>query len=443
MIHCRETMDDRTRPWWKRVFFALSILVLVGAVAEIAAWGGGRLGLGDRFSRNDLQARRTALVESQGRVTGRPRWLEDEILHPYIGFLPADRVLHGRAGVAGTVSGTPSADRADSVVIAVVGGSFALQFAQEGLPHLMARLRETPAFRGKTLVGLNAAAGGHKQPQQLMTAAYLLALGERIDVLINLDGFNDVALHPTENAPARVSPAYPRRWHQRVEGVLSREALHAMIERTGLENRRRRLARSFSQAPWRFLNTANLVYLVLDRRLEAQLTDVDRELLSVEGRTAVPLVATGPPIAFKNETEMLAYLVDLWRRSSRTIHDLAAGAGIRYYHFLQPNQYVPGAKPMGAAERREAVSPGAAYRRIVETAYPLLRDSGRALVADGVRFRDLSAAFADHPEPLYIDACCHVHARANMILADRIFDAMKSETDLASGPLGNAGLRKR
>src|SRR5712692_12078216 len=127
MIHCAERMDDPTRPWWKTVLFSLSILVLLGVVVEIAAWGGGRIALGDHFSRGGLQARRTALVESRGRVAGRPRWLENEILHPYIGFLPADRVLHGRGGVAAAVSGTPSADRADQSVIAVVGGSFALQ----------------------------------------------------------------------------------------------------------------------------------------------------------------------------------------------------------------------------------------------------------------------------------------------------------------------------
>jgi hypothetical protein len=428
MIHCRETMDDPARPWWKTVLFSLSLLALLGVVVEIAAWGGGRIALGDRFSSDHLQAQRNALVESHGRVTGRPRWLEDEILHPYIGFLPADRVLHGRGGVASAVPTTAPTDQANQRVIAVVGGSFALQFAEEGLSHLMARLRETPAFRGKTLVGLNAAAGGHKQPQQLMTVAYLLALGERIDVLINLDGFNEITLHPTENAPARVSPAYPRRWHQRVEGVLSREALHAMLERTDLENQRRRLARTFSQAPWRSLNTANLVYLVLDRRLEAQLTEVDHQLLRVEQHATAPLVATGPPVEFKSETEMLTYLVDLWRRSSRTIHGMATGAGIRYYHFLQPNQYVPGAKPMGAAERRDAVRPAAPYRRLVETAYPMLRESGRALVADGVRFRDLSAVFADHPEVLYVDACCHVHARGNIIVADRIFDVITRDS---------------
>jgi len=420
-------MNEPTRPWWKTALFSLAMVALLIVVFEAAAWVGGRIVLGDRFSPGELQARRSGLVGTRGRVAVQPSWIDNEILHPYIGFLPFDRVLRGRGGVAAAVGVPTPADRANQAVIAVVGGSFAFQFAEEGLPHLMTRLREVPAFRGKTLVGLNAAVRGHKQPQQLMTVAYLLALGERVDVLINLDGFNEITLHPMENAPAHVSPEYPRRWHQRVQGVLSREGLRLMLERTALEIRRARLARTFSHAPWRFLGTANLLYLALDRRMETQLADIDRRLLSVEQHAGVPLVATGPPMEFKSEAEMLAHLVDLWRRSSRAIHGLAAGAGIRYYHFLQPNQYVPGAKPMGRDEQRDAFTPTAPYRQLVENAYPRLRDAGRALVTAGVRFHDLTTVFAEHPEPLYIDTCCHVDTRGNLIVADKIFDAIRRD----------------
>jgi hypothetical protein len=422
MIHCAATMQDPRRPRGKTLLFWLSIVVAVGVVIEVAAWAGGRIVLGASFARAELQARRTALAESHGRVAGRPRWIDDEVLHPYVGFVPAKRVSRGHAGVADVVADAPSSG--SRVVIAVVGGSFALQFAEEGLPHLIARLQETPAYRGKTVVGLNAAAGGHKQPQQLMTVATLLALGEPIDVVVNLDGFNDVALHPTENAPARVAPHYPRRWHQRVEGILSREGLHVMLERTALEDRRASLARTFSRPPWRFLHAADLLSVVLDRRVEAQLAEVDRKLLDVEHRTPASAVATGPLIEFKSEGEMLGHLVALWRRSSLTLHRLAAGAGVRYYHFLQPNQYVPGSKPMGGDERRESVRPASPYRRLVETGYPLLREAGRALAAEGIRFADLSGVFAGHPEPLYVDGCCHVNARGNLIVADRIFETI-------------------
>ena len=52
------------------------------------------------------------------------------------------------------------------------------------------------------------------------------------------------------------------------------------------------------------------------------------------------------------------------------------------------------------------------------------------LKANGIRFTDLSAAFVDHPEPLYVDSCCHVNPRGNVIVADLVFDAIRR--DLAS-----------
>ena len=409
---------------WKKALFAASMLALIVVAIEAAAWAGGRIAFGDRFSRARLEAQRAALIPRAGGV-GRPAWLEDEVLHPYLGFVPRPH-LYGRLGVSEATPGPRATGAGDEVVIAVIGGSVANQFARDGLPHLIERLSELPRFRGKTLVPLNAAAGGYKQPQQLMLVAYLTALGQRLDVLINLDGFNDVALYPNEDAPARVFPAYPRRWHQRVERALSRDEFRAMVRRLDLEDLRRRYAREFSRLPWRALNTANLVYLVLDTRLEAQLAEADRDLLAIERGGTAPIVATGPPVEFKDTRELLAFLADLWRRSSQAINELAAGNGVRYYHFLQPNQYVPRSKPIGRDEARTATV-NDAYRRTVEAAFPLLRESGRALASNGVRFYDLTRVFADHPEPLYIDNCCHFNKRGNLIVADRIFEAIQRD----------------
>lgn len=416
----------RHLPLWKKALFSALMLGLVVVVIEAAAYVAGAVTTADHFSHRRLQAQRNALLASGGRVTVQPRWIQDEVVHPYVGYVPLSRAAHGGLGVARATPGSSLTGAADRVVIAVLGGSFADLFTEEGLPHLISRLGELPAFRGKTLVPLNAAVGGYKQPQQLMTVAYLLSLGERLDILINLDGFNDVVLHPTENALAGVSPAYPRRWHQRVEGMLPGGALRLMLQRVLLEQRRAGLAQMFSRFPWRALNTANLVYAALDRHVERQLVETDRKLLSEEQRTAAPAVATGPRTEFKDDGEMFAYLAGLWRRSSRVLHDVAASHGVRYYHFLQPNQYVPGSKPMGPREKADAVrSP--LYSRIVATAYPMLSEAGRALAAEGVLFTDLTAAFAAHPEPLYIDACCHVNRQGNIIVADLIFDAMRRD----------------
>ena len=224
------------------------VALALGAI-EIVTGAAGSMVTRGVFSGYRLQAQRDALAASGGLVTMRPGWIQDEVLHPYVGFVP-------RHGTGNDPFG-PRAPADEHVVVAVVGGSFAYVFAEQGLPHLITRLEQLPRFHGKTLVPLNAAAGGHKQPQQAMTVAYLTSLGHQLDIVINLDGFNDVALHPTEDARAGVFPAYPRRWHQRVEGLMPSGALRLMLQRIGHEQRRAALAQVFSGFPWRFLNTAN------------------------------------------------------------------------------------------------------------------------------------------------------------------------------------------
>lgn len=155
------------------------MLVLVVVVIEAAAYAAGSMATQGHFSHRRLQAQRNALVASGGRATVQSRWIQDEVVHPYVGYVPLSRAADGGLGVARATQGSSPTGAANRVVIAVVGGSFADQFADEGLPHPISRLGELPAFRGKTLVPLNAAVAGYKQPQQLMTVAYLLSLGEQ------------------------------------------------------------------------------------------------------------------------------------------------------------------------------------------------------------------------------------------------------------------------
>jgi hypothetical protein len=62
----------------------------------------------------------------------------------------------------------------------------------------------------------------------------------------------------------------------------------------------------------------------------------------------------------------------------------------------------------------------------VHEGYPQLRRMGATLRERGVAFTDLSGAFRDHPERLYVDACHFGHA-GNMILADRLAQAFLAE----------------
>src|SRR6185436_13391576 len=49
-------------------------------------------------------------------------------------------------------------------------------------------------FSGKEIVPLCFSHEGYKQPQQLLVLAYFLSIGQPLDLVVNIDGFNEVAL---------------------------------------------------------------------------------------------------------------------------------------------------------------------------------------------------------------------------------------------------------
>ena len=98
------------------------------------------------------------------------------------------------------------------------------------------------------------------------------------------------------------------------------------------------------------------------------------------------------------------------------MHQLCEANGIRYFHFLQPNQYLKDSKPMGQEEKTIAVTEKHPYRAAVEKGYPLLMEKGKLLRSKGVRFHDLTRVFKNKPQPMYVDDCCHVSKEANEYL---------------------------
>jgi hypothetical protein len=119
---------------------------------------------------------------------------------------------------------------------------------------------------------------------------------------------------------------------------------------------------------------------------------------------------------------------------------LCAGYGIRYLHFLQPNQYLPGSKTLTEEERRTAYDQNVADTQRVATAYPMLSARGRDLRTQGVNFIDLSMLFAQEARSVYSDTCCHLNALGNGQLAQAIAqaiavpaEALASETPAPEG----------
>jgi hypothetical protein len=110
-------------------------------------------------------------------------------------------------------------------------------------------------------------------------------------------------------------------------------------------------------------------------------------------------------------------LVAIWRRASEEIETLARARGFAYLHVLQPNQYVPGTKPLTDEERRVAVGDSTyPYRLPIERHYAALQFNGLA-VRNTLDLRDL---FRANRETLYRDLCCHLNNRGVDLLARAI-----------------------
>lgn len=170
------------------------------------------------------------------------------------------------------------------------------------------------------------------------------------------------------------------------------------------------------------------MWKVLDGALSARIARSEAALTAAEKNAGTSFQARGPVRSYASEDAMYRELVAMWARSSLQMHALCQGLGIEYVHFLQPNQYLAGSKPMGDEERRTALKPDSPYRRAVETAYPMLSAAGAELRRSGVAFFDLSQVYSTVEKPLYVDTCCHVSYEGYRLIAVAVAEA------LAEGP---------
>jgi hypothetical protein len=412
----------------RRTLFALVTSLATVAICEAGAYLLHLVITGKPFSWAGISAQRSELVGDIGANPDPPKVtlpgdFGTHVVHPFLGYV-LDRDQVTEAGPHGFVLFPNRPEhRADTrepgLRIVVVGGSVAWNFVfRGGSDALIDELRRASVVDQRPISFRCLALGGFKQPQQLLALNYVLGLGERFDVVINIDGFNEVALS-WWNHKHEVYPFYPRGWHQRTRVLPNLADQRSLGEIVHLRAARRRRAAQFSCAPWRYSVLANSAWLASDRALERRLATLVRRLEDANPAQRSYL-SHGPTCRVDDDETLFAEIAALWLRCSLQMHQLCSAQGILYYHFLQPNQYLPGTKPLSPEELRDAVDPDHPYRFAVESGYPHLQRAGVELRRSGIAFRDLSHLFTEVPQTLYIDDCCHFNLLGNQIVAEAI-----------------------
>ena len=422
------------KPVRTRKFFYIILALVAYALVEVASYG---VYFGVRqkaFSFTEIFRERQAIVsaiksvhmkEFGAMAVGDPPGSIYEVLHPYLGYVQDPTRTRGYSEY-----GFPDADvrpyKKDPkrVIIGIFGGSFADGLARTTKDVFIAALQKSPRFADKEIKILTVAMGGYKEPQQMLALAYLVSMGFHFDVVVNLDGFNDIALPVAENIPKGVSPFYPRNWFGRMNSFDS-TMLALAREHADWTGNRRSWATLFSSIPLRYSVTANILWLAVDRKLGDTILGVNYVAQQYHpAENAASYMVRGPGFSYANEADTYDDLARMWMRSSMLMNTLATANGMTYLHFLQPNQYVVGAKEMGPSERKAAYDQGHPYRNSVLLGYPKLQDRGRALKQKGVPFFDLTTSLVGHKEPLYVDTCCHLSQAGYAIVALEIAAAI-------------------
>ncbi len=330
------------------------------------------------------------------------------VVHPYLGYIqsPGDKWVTDGHGIFYGTKPIITAPIPGKVVVGVLGGSVAEQFSAQGVNLLEQALQENPRFAGKTLEIVPITFAGYKQPQQLMALNYFLSLGAYFDLLINIDGFNEVALSTALNGPKNVSPFYPSSWAALAGSLPDTQEIKLIGKTANLKDLRKTWASAFQGILGNSTVTANVVWLAGDRVLMSSLSGAESALTLGKADDATKTLALGPD-THESDDQVLREVVESWERSSLQMHEVATAKKIPYFHFLQPNQY-GSSKPMTPEEAATALNEQSPFKPWVESGYPQLREAGTRLQNAGVRFTDLSRIFEKTERTTYIDNCCHL-----------------------------------
>jgi len=429
----------------KHCLAIIVIITVLYGLSECTAYMLHYIIKGEAFSLSEYNEKRLDIISSiqtggraQGRDKGnvqRPELYKrdvdentryNEVIHPYLGFVrdPTKRRWLSQYGFPPTLSSMSGRD-GRSLNIAILGGSFAKQ-AGKRKRALSAALRKSPEYSNRNIRIFGLGEGGYKQPQQLFTLLYFLSLGSRFDMVINIDGYNEICLPIMTNIPKNVFPLYPYDWLKRVHDFKETELLSLVGEISYLLDRRMELAQRASDSFFNYSVIFNIYWDYADKKLADEYTrrTLAYQTMELDKTERLSYRATGPSFNLKKEKQIYSFLAEHWKRCSTLINSICNANGMEYFHFLQPNQYVENSKIMGRFERKIAINNRHPRKKCVAGGYPVLQRKAEQLLENRINFHDFTMIFSDIEKPLYEDSCCHLNNEGYDIFWDRVADAI-------------------
>ncbi|HBB95704.1 MAG TPA: hypothetical protein DC054_09970 [Blastocatellia bacterium] len=371
----------------------------------------------------------------------REKEITQQQLHPYFGF--ADRVglshrlsdsqtdhVSNNFGFASVHPYPFKRQNPNQFIVGILGGSVATYYSYFELENniLSAQLKKLPGLANKEIIVLPLAMGGFKEPQQLIVLNYFLSLGQDLDLVINIDGFNEIVLSYI-NYKDGLDTSMPGDFAfmplvNLATGNTSAEELQLTLQ---VLKDRKTLKDSITSAETSRTATGYLIACLrgrmAQRRYRQGVFDLN-ELRISSTRSGESLVQT-PIRAIANEDQALEQIVASWASASLMMKQLLDQRHIPYFEFVQPNQYHPTGRVFSKDEATIAINPASNFRVPVTKGYPLLLAEIGRMQQNGIAVQSAVNVFDRVSEDVYVDDCCHFNARGNRVFGEYVANAIQ------------------
>ena len=312
-------------------------------------------------------------------------------------------------------------------IIGVFGGSVANNFAVDEYKNqiLSKKLQSYPEFADREIVVLNFGNGGYKQPQQLLILNYFLALGQELDLVINIDGFNEVALSNLNNK-AQIELGMPSVQHiQPLTNLASNVSPEVMSAIVQINDNKKQLKAGIDKLQTCQLALCHAVTSLRVKQLvnnyQQAIVKYDAEVKKSNADTANSSIVYIPKAdSVLPDRAAFDKMASLWYESSIGMNQILSSRKIKYFHFIQPNQYYPTKRVFTAKEKEIAINKESPYIEGVKKGYPVLLSKVDDLQKARVNVFSAVNILDNTKETVYKDACCHYNSVGEEVLANYI-----------------------
>lgn len=314
--------------------------------------------------------------------------------------------------------------------ILVIGGSVANHLSvradfEDLLNKRISNEINSPIPKQKFVRIFNAALGGAKQPQGLQSYLALELLGYKFDAIIELSGFNEVALNLVENKPNNINPIYPR-----------------LSSLQYLNSSKKLASNNLSLLFENLINLHPLHQYIVNQT--SIYSTIRIYILEKNSRPKVSrLVGMNYLINSKDE-DFFSDSMEIYSRSIKKINYLAKESGAEYILALQPVQYIKDSKQFTKEELDLICT-----EKNEKTVYKLLKQKMWCTSIGEITSKfypkisldilkketgvknmiDLRNIFINTKQTVYDDTCCHMNRFGMTMIADAITEELVRNTN--------------